>query len=243
MLLATFASLQRVLGPSHPTTLQIASSLDTRVLVQRFVAKPEHNGKRARVLSFDSHTGRYAVALDDCRSRPNAWRRPGARRRAARRRRRAACALDARGCGTARASASAQTGRRITRCARRRGHERWRVGGSFVPCLVMANQGWVTRPCAPAGQAGQAAQHCRTGLPRRAPRKHGTGSVIAARPTPLAGNKPGLASWLAPRFGAGHGLPLPQTTPGHWQLACLARQARPDWVRRRLGVLSSTSCI
>ena len=37
----------------------------TRVLVQRLVAKPEHNGKRARVLSFDVRTGRYAVALDD----------------------------------------------------------------------------------------------------------------------------------------------------------------------------------
>ena len=37
----------------------------TFVLVQRLVAKPEHNGKRARVLSFDARTGRYAVALDD----------------------------------------------------------------------------------------------------------------------------------------------------------------------------------
>ena len=37
----------------------------TRVIVQRLVAKPEHNGKRARVLSFDVRTGRYAVALDD----------------------------------------------------------------------------------------------------------------------------------------------------------------------------------
>ena len=37
----------------------------TRVLVQRLVAKPEHNGKRARVVSFDARTGRYAVALDD----------------------------------------------------------------------------------------------------------------------------------------------------------------------------------
>jgi hypothetical protein len=37
------------------------------VLVQRLVAKPEHNGKRARVLSFDARTGRYAVALDDGR--------------------------------------------------------------------------------------------------------------------------------------------------------------------------------
>ena len=36
----------------------------TRVLVQRLVAKPAHNGKRARVLSFDARTGRYAVALD-----------------------------------------------------------------------------------------------------------------------------------------------------------------------------------
>jgi hypothetical protein len=37
----------------------------TRVLVQRLVAKPEHNGKHARVLSSDVRTGRYAVVLDD----------------------------------------------------------------------------------------------------------------------------------------------------------------------------------
>ncbi len=94
MLLATLASSQRVLGPTHPDTVQTASRLDhlrariratpptnaaapatadaarllpagTRVLVQRLVTKPEHNGKRARVLSFDARTGRYAVALDD----------------------------------------------------------------------------------------------------------------------------------------------------------------------------------
>jgi hypothetical protein len=35
------------------------------MLVQRLVPKPEHNGKRACVLSVDAHTGRYAVALDD----------------------------------------------------------------------------------------------------------------------------------------------------------------------------------
>ncbi len=34
------------------------------MLVQRLVAKPEHNGKRARVLSFDARTGRHAVVLD-----------------------------------------------------------------------------------------------------------------------------------------------------------------------------------
>jgi hypothetical protein len=41
--------------------------VSTRVLVQRLVAKPEHNGngKRAHVVSFDARTGRYAVALDD----------------------------------------------------------------------------------------------------------------------------------------------------------------------------------
>ena len=94
MLLAALASLQRVLGPAHPNTLTIARNLEdvrarnratpptnaaapaaagaarlllagTRVLVQRLVAKPEHNGKRARVVSFDARTGRYAVALDD----------------------------------------------------------------------------------------------------------------------------------------------------------------------------------
>ena len=37
----------------------------SRVLVQRLVAKPEHNGKRARVVSFDVRTGRYAVSLED----------------------------------------------------------------------------------------------------------------------------------------------------------------------------------
>jgi hypothetical protein len=37
----------------------------TFVLVQRLVAKPEHNGKRARVVSFDARTGRYAVSLED----------------------------------------------------------------------------------------------------------------------------------------------------------------------------------
>ena len=35
------------------------------MLVQRLVAKPEHNGKRARVVSFDARTSRYAVALED----------------------------------------------------------------------------------------------------------------------------------------------------------------------------------
>jgi BioD-like phosphotransacetylase family protein len=94
MLLAALASLQRVLGPTHPDTLQTASNLEhlrariratpptnaaapaaagaagplpagTRVLVQRLVAKPEHNGKRARVVSFDARTGRYAVSLED----------------------------------------------------------------------------------------------------------------------------------------------------------------------------------
>jgi hypothetical protein len=94
MLHAVLASLQRVLGPTHPNTLCTARSLEhvrariraspppnaaapaaagavrplpagTRVLVQRLIAKPEQNGKRARVLSFDARTGRYAVALDD----------------------------------------------------------------------------------------------------------------------------------------------------------------------------------
>ncbi len=94
MLHATLSSCQRVLGPAHPNTLKNARSLEnlrarmratpptnaaapvaagparplaagTRVLVQRLVAKPEHNGKRARVLSFDVRIGRYAVALDD----------------------------------------------------------------------------------------------------------------------------------------------------------------------------------
>jgi hypothetical protein len=96
MLHAALASLQRRLGPTDPSTLTAARILEdmrariratppttaaapaaagaarmlpvgTRVLVQRLVAKPEHNGKRARVLSFDARTGRYAVALDDGR--------------------------------------------------------------------------------------------------------------------------------------------------------------------------------
>ena len=93
---ATLEVQRRVLGPAHPHTLHTASSLDqmrtriraaqlamaagdaascaanqlpagTRVLVQRLVAKPEHNGKRARVVSFDACSGRYRVALDDGR--------------------------------------------------------------------------------------------------------------------------------------------------------------------------------
>jgi hypothetical protein len=159
MLHAAFASLQRVRGPAHPNTLGAARSLEhvraliratpptnaaapaaagperplpagARVLVQRLVAKPEHNGKRARVLSFDARTGRYAVALDDGKElslKVDAWRRPGARGRDARRMMRAACALDARRCGTARASASAQAGRRTSEFARLHSHERWRV--------------------------------------------------------------------------------------------------------------------
>jgi hypothetical protein len=83
MLQATLASCHRVLGPTHPTTLETASNLQnicprragagtarplpagTRVLVQRLVTKPEYNGQRARVLSFDTRTGRYGVVLDD----------------------------------------------------------------------------------------------------------------------------------------------------------------------------------
>ena len=90
MLQAVLTARRRILGAAHPDTLESASALDdlrsemrdsqppkppkpaeqsfavgTRVLVQRLVAKPEHNGKRARVLSFDARTGRYAVALDD----------------------------------------------------------------------------------------------------------------------------------------------------------------------------------
>ena len=166
MLHAALASLQRVLGPTHPDTLGTASSLEnvrariratpptiaaapaaagparplpagTRVLVQRLVAKPEHNGKRARAWcrSMRAPAGtpwRWTTGRS-CRSRPTAWRKPGARRRDARRRRQAACALVARLCGTARASASARTGRRTSRCARRHVPERWRVVGGYVP--------------------------------------------------------------------------------------------------------------
>ncbi len=44
--------------------------------------------------------------------------------------RRAGCALDARRCGTAHASASARAGRRTSRCAGRHSHEHWRVRDS-----------------------------------------------------------------------------------------------------------------
>jgi hypothetical protein len=93
---ATLEVQRRVLGPNHPHMLHTASLLDqmrshkrvaqpaaaagnvarsaanqlpagTRVLVQRLVAKPEHNGRRARVVSFDARSGRYCVALDDAR--------------------------------------------------------------------------------------------------------------------------------------------------------------------------------
>ncbi len=62
-------SLRAAIGAKPPTnaTAPAAPPLHagTRVLMQRLVGKPEHNGKRARVLSFDARTGRYAVALDD----------------------------------------------------------------------------------------------------------------------------------------------------------------------------------
>ncbi len=96
LLEATLEVQRRVLGPAHPETLYFASLLDqmrshmhaaetapaagntacgtvrplpagTRVLVQRLVAKPEHNGKHARVVSFDARSGRYCVSLDDGR--------------------------------------------------------------------------------------------------------------------------------------------------------------------------------
>jgi tetratricopeptide (TPR) repeat protein len=55
------------IGAKPPTKTPSADTLatGTRVLVQRLVAKPEHNGKRAQVLSFDACNGRYTVALDD----------------------------------------------------------------------------------------------------------------------------------------------------------------------------------
>ncbi len=93
---ATLEVQRRVLGPDHTETLNTARWLDgmrshiraaqpaaavgnaasgaarplpagTRVLVQRLVAKPEHNGKGARVVSFDACSRRYCVALDDGR--------------------------------------------------------------------------------------------------------------------------------------------------------------------------------
>ena len=46
---------------------QLPAGTRVPVLVQRLVAKPEHNGKRARVMSFDARSGRYRVALDDAK--------------------------------------------------------------------------------------------------------------------------------------------------------------------------------
>ena len=74
-----------------------------------------------------------------------------ARRLDARPTRRAACALDARWCDTARASASARTGRRTSRRARRHtghSHERWRVLGSASMSLEEAHgkSRCITRP-------------------------------------------------------------------------------------------------
>ncbi len=55
---------RRPTQPHRPGAAPAARLLSagTRVLVQRRVAKPEHNGKRK---SFDARTGRYTVALDD----------------------------------------------------------------------------------------------------------------------------------------------------------------------------------
>ena len=94
MLQAALASCHRVFGSAHPTTLATARNLanmrasmratlptkavppaaagtarplpaGTRVLVQRLVAAREHNGKCARVLSFEARTERYVVSLED----------------------------------------------------------------------------------------------------------------------------------------------------------------------------------
>ncbi len=47
--------------PRPPPAQRVRLRAGTRVLVQRLGAKPEHNGKRARMVSFDARTGRYAV--------------------------------------------------------------------------------------------------------------------------------------------------------------------------------------
>ena len=94
MLTPLVGTCRRVLGRTDPATLEANQLLEdvrsnltrqvvsrgvqhlpagatrpmpagTRVLVQQLVAKPEHNGKRARVLSFDARAGRYTVELDD----------------------------------------------------------------------------------------------------------------------------------------------------------------------------------
>jgi hypothetical protein len=84
--------------------------------VKRLIAEPEHNGKRARVLSFDARTGRYAAALDDgkelslkaaCVARAGCTAAGCASEEAS-----SVCAR----CeyGTARTNASARTGRRTS---------------------------------------------------------------------------------------------------------------------------------
>jgi hypothetical protein len=60
-----YTKLSTELGATAATGSARPLPAGTRVLVQRLVAKPEHNGRRARVLSFDERGGRYVVVLDE----------------------------------------------------------------------------------------------------------------------------------------------------------------------------------
>jgi hypothetical protein len=66
------ATMARVLGNAGARTAGTVPTQPrlpdgTRIVLQRLVGKPEYNGQRARVLSFDERRRRYAVALDDCK--------------------------------------------------------------------------------------------------------------------------------------------------------------------------------
>ena len=88
----------------------------------------------------------------------------------------------------------------------------------------------ITRPCAPAGQAGQAARHCPTG--RRGERPESMVLAASSRPDPRQGTnpaRPGPRGWLP-------GLGLDRTShclglcPGHWQLAGPGRLIQTGFV-------------
>ncbi len=134
----SFAPRRRPRQPHRPpqTRRDCCPPALASLLVHRLVAKPEHSGKRARVVSFDARTGRYDEALDNGRelSLKVECLAP------------AGCA--AVGCASEEASglcsrcqavryslreSSARNGRRTSRFARQRSHERWRVLGSYVP--------------------------------------------------------------------------------------------------------------
>jgi tetratricopeptide (TPR) repeat protein len=98
----------------------------TRVLVQRLVAKPEHNGKRARVVSFDARSGRYCEALDD--GRELSFKAECVAR--------AGCA--AAGCASEEASSVCARCRAVRYCSRECQRADWRA---HKPACVVAHTG------------------------------------------------------------------------------------------------------